>query len=407
MWIAAGMFYCSAAAAISPADYADRFKVDMNDNIPPMEELRKKYAPQPNYDRHFDYYWNIGNNFDKPFARTIRDYGMRDKRIKWQGEDELVSMIQNLPPKMYPYIGPYLHTLPGIPEKILNMPGIRETKNKFPEKIARRLENIENIEYLSPAFYYLLMPEIWGEETDNLEQPKTPPMPVPAPQTDMEYMKAVHLLVPPENFAPGANPEEPIESKLRTISPDASSPLTGKDIQAVVRSFEDIAEFGSDIYNLAKVYEAGSMLDLWENDNGKGTFVPNLKDLVHPCQRLVQKLKMQGMENEFAVLIAKEGFTLEEWGYTCDKVIKAYRVLTMSKPEVLTVMLYRRNIYEAPLSAFNEKVGPSIATTMQSMVEMYQAPIKDVLEAKKNKTLIQNGFEKVGYRLVGQPIFIK
>lgn len=407
LWGMAGLFYCGTALAVAPADYADRFKIDMDEPIPPLAELRKQYAPKPVYDRHFDYYWDIGTVFDRPFAETISSYGTRDRRLKWQGEDELVEMIETLPKNMYPYIGPYLHTLPGIPEKILNMPGIRETKNKFPEKIAKRLQHIENLEFLSPAFYYLLMPEIWGEESDNKERPKTPPMPIAAPRYDNEYMKAVNILAPAADFAPGAQPQEPLESQLRTISPDASSPLTSKDIRAVVRSFDDIADFGADLYNRAKIYEAGNLLDMWENDNGKGTIIPNLKDLVHPCRRLVQKLKMQGMEKEFAILVAKEGFTPEEWGYTCDKVVKAYRVLNMSQPEALTVMLYRRNIYETPLTAFSDKVRPGIAATMQSMVEMYQAPIKDVLEAKKNKQTIKAGFERIGYRLVGQPIFIK
>lgn len=398
---------CAEAAAIAPADFAERFNVDMNEKIPPLKELKQKYAPKPIYDRHFDYYWDIGTEFDRPFAQTIGSYGMRQKRLKWQGEDELVEMIQNLPEKMYPYIGPYLHTVPGIPEKILNMPGIRETKNQFPKRVAKHLQNIEGLEYLSPAFYYLLMPEVWGEDGEELDRPKTAPMPVPRPHTDTEYMKAVHQMLPLKDFGPGAVPEEPVSSRLRTISPDAGSPLTGKDIAAVVRSFDNLAEFSRDLYTKAKIYEAGNMLDLWENDNGKGAEVPNLKDLVHPCQRLVQKVKMQGLEKEFAVLVAKEGFTPEEWGYTCDKTIKAYRVLNMTQPEVLTVMLYRRNIYRAPLSAFSEKVAPKVAATMQSMVEMYKAPAGDVREAKKQKSAIKAAFERLGYRIAGQPIFIK
>lgn len=66
--------------------------------------------------------------------------------------------------------------------------------------------------------------------------------------------------------------------------------------------------------------------------------LPNLKDLVHPCQRLVQKIRMQGMEGEFAKIVAGEGFNPEEWAYTCDKTIKAYRVLRMSSPELLTLL---------------------------------------------------------------------
>ena len=123
------------ANAISPADYADRFKIDLEASLPKIEDLRIQFAPAPVYDRKYKYYWSIGDKFDKEFAQTIRKYGTREKRLKWQGEDEYYEMIKSMPPQMYEYIGPYLHTVPGIPEKVLNMPGIKETKNFLAESL--------------------------------------------------------------------------------------------------------------------------------------------------------------------------------------------------------------------------------------------------------------------------------
>ena len=40
------VFGGSDAEAVSPADYADRFKVDMNERIPPIEELRKNVCAE-------------------------------------------------------------------------------------------------------------------------------------------------------------------------------------------------------------------------------------------------------------------------------------------------------------------------------------------------------------------------
>jgi hypothetical protein len=306
---------------------------------------------------------------------------------------------------MYPYIGPYLHSLPGIPEKILNMPGIKETKNTFPERVAKKMADIENLEFLSPALYIALMPEVWGEN-DNIEK-AVPRVIQPVNRYDSTFMDKVLELVPPENFAPGTKVEAPLESRLRTISPDANSTLTTRDIGALIRSFGDIGEFSEDIYNKALVLEAGGLLDSWEDDMGNGAVLPMIKDLVHPCQRLVQKLKMQGLEKDFALLVAKEGFSVEEWAYTCDKSIKAYRVLRMTTPELLTLMLYKKNIYENQLAAYQDEIGPSIAITMQSMVEMYKAPIGDVLEVKKNQNELKAAFEKLKYRIAGQPIDVK
>ena len=394
------------AKAVSPADYADRFKVDMNADIPPIEELRKMFAPKPVYDRKFDYFWNISSLFDREFAQTVRSYGTRQTRLKWPGEDTMLEQIKNTPKEYYPYIGPYLHTIPGISEKVLNLPGIKETKNRFPGRVAEKFADIDNLEFMSPALYFVLMPEIWEESDLTREKVRFQTLPQ-VNRYDTSFMNRVTELVPPEDFAPGAKPEEPLASRLRTISPDASSPLTSKDIQAVARSLEALADYGADIHNQAKIIEAGSLLDAWENANGTGAILPNIKDLVHPCQRLVQKIKMQGMENEFSKIIAAEGFNMEEWAYTCDKTIKAYRVLRMSSAELMTLLLYKRNIYEKQLNLYSDKIAPSIAVTMQSIVEMYDAPVENVLEVKKNQKTVKNAFERIGYRIVFQPIYIK
>lgn len=396
----------ATAEAVSPADYADRFKVDMNERIPPIEELRKMFAPKPVYDRKFDYFWNIGTVFDKGFAKTIRQYGTRQTRLKWPGEDIMLEQLKNTPKEYYQYIGPYLHTIPGISEKILNYPGIKETKNQFPKRIAPQLADIENLEFMSPALYFALNPDLWEESNLSREQVKFRTLPQ-VNRYDTSFIDKVMETVPPEDYAPGTKPKEPLESRLRTISPDASSPLTGRDVQAVARSLEALADYGADLNNQAKIIEAGALLDAWENSQGRGTMLPNLKDLVHPCQRLVQKIKMQGMEGEFAKIVAGEGFNPEEWAYTCDKTIKAYRVLRMSSPELLTLLLYKRNIYENQLNLYSDKTAPNIAVTMQGIIEMYKAPVNDMMEVKKNQKALKKAFEKIGYRIVFQPVYIK
>lgn len=400
------VFGSAAAEAVTPADYAGRFEVDMKEDIPPLEELRKMFAPKPVYDRKFDYFWNIGKIFDKGFAQTIRSYGTRQTRLKWPGEETMLEQLKNTPKEYYPYIGPYLHTIPGISEKVLNLPGIKETKNRFPKRVAPQLADIENLEFMSPALYFVLMPELWKDNDVSREKMKFQRL----PQTnryDTKFIKKVMETVPPEDYAPGATPQEPLQSRLRTISPDATSPLTGKDVQAVVRSLEALADYGENINNKAKIIEAGALLDAWENSKGTGAILPNIKDLVNPCQRLVQKIRMQGMEHEFSAIIAGEGFNMEEWAYTCDKTIKAYRVLRMSTPELMTLLLYKRNVYQNQLNVYPEKIAPSVAVTMQSMVEMYKAPLNDVLEVKKNHQAVKDAFEKIRYRIVFQPIFLK
>ncbi len=400
-------FWCESANAIAPSDYAHLFKVDLDEELPPIEELRKQFYPKPVFDRKFRYYWAIGPIFDKEFAQTIKSYGTRTKRLKWEGEDELYEMISAMPKSYYEYIGPYLHTVPGIPEKILNMPGIKETKNKFPSRVAPKFQDIENLEMMSPAYYFLLMPELWANDGSPQEYVEVQVLPEPENKYEPEKFDNIAKIAKPEDFMPGAKDKTPIEKKLRTVKPEANSPLTTPDIIAVAATLKDLGDFDSDIFVQARIAETAFLLDSWEKAKGTGPGVPHLKDLVVPCARLVQKLRLAGLDREFKTVIAKHGFDEKEWAYTCDKTIKAYRLLNMTQDELLTLKLYRKNVLADALSGMNYKYGPLIATTMQGTIERFDAPIEDMLEVKKNSALIKKVLKDNKMRIVGQKIFMQ
>lgn len=149
--------------------------MDIGQKLPPYEEMLKKYvADNRIVNRGYDFHWDIGNIFDSVFRMTIDYYGQTEKRIKNVHEDDLTALLSTLPPEYYQYIGPYLHTVPNMPEKILNMPGIKETKNRFPKRIARELEGIEDLEFVSPYLYYVLMPESWPDYRRTMEKAPRP-----------------------------------------------------------------------------------------------------------------------------------------------------------------------------------------------------------------------------------------
>ncbi len=398
---------CARAQAIAPSDFAPKFKVDLDEELPPIVELREQFRPAPVYDRKYKYYWRIGNKFDKEFAQTIRRYGTRDRRLKWEGEDELYAMIKNMDPKMYPYIGPYLHTVPGIPEKILNMPGIKETKNKFPTRIAPQVADIENIEMLSPVFYFLLMPEAWSENADHEEIQVPQKLPEPINKYRLKLLDDIASIIRPEDFAPGAVVKGRVEKNLRTINPTEKSLLTSPDIEAFVGTLDELNEFGDNLMVELKLVEAGHLLEAWEKANDKGPGLAGIKDLVNPCARLVQKVRLAGLENEFKVIVSKQGFNEKEWAYTCEKTIKAYRVLNMTQMEARGVKLYKQNVFEDTLNSYEYKYGELIAATMQSVVEMYSAPLEDVLEVKKNYKAIEDSLRKSHQRIGAQTIYLK
>ncbi len=403
IWI----LWSGVAKAIAPSDFADNLKINLDETIPSLEELREQFRPAPVYDRKYTYYWQIGTKFDREFAQTIRRYGSRDKRLKWAGEDELYGMIKNMDPKMYQYIGPYLHTVPGIPEKILNMPGIKETKNKFPTRIAPQVADIEDLEMMSPIFYFLLMPEAWADNSKNEEIKVPKKLPEPINKYNSKLIDDIAKIVTPQDYAPGAVVKNPIEKELRTINITENSPLTTPDIKAFVDTIDELNRFGEDIGVQVKLVEATGLLEAWENAQGNGSGVPGLRDMVHPCARLVQKMRLAGLDSDFRGIIAKQGFDEKEWAYTCDKTIKAYRMLNMSQTEVKAVKLYRKNVFGDMLATYDYKYGALIATTMQAIIEMYTAPLDDMLEVKKNYKALEDSFKESSQRIVIQSIYLK
>ena len=155
----------------APLDWKDKLQTDLETPLPNLTELQTKYPIIDNHDNHYDYSWNLGTKFDSAFKEIIKSYGTSEKRLKPDHEENLLEMISMMPKETYPYIGPFMHTVPGMSEKILNLPGIKETKNQFPKQIAKRFQNIEGLEFLSPSLYYILMPEEITQNRKYIEKP--------------------------------------------------------------------------------------------------------------------------------------------------------------------------------------------------------------------------------------------
>ena len=135
-------------AAASMAEFQPLFdpEIEQKQGLPSQEDIEKLaleentlYAPR--YTSVFD----LGDTFDRDFYQVIATRGKTEKRLKWEDEDAILEMLNSLPREMYPYIGPMLFEIPNMSDKILNLPGIKETKNQFPQRIAEQLKDIEDI----------------------------------------------------------------------------------------------------------------------------------------------------------------------------------------------------------------------------------------------------------------------
>ncbi len=388
----------------SMADYEKYFQVDLDAPLPDYDTLFYEFKHEDSdYDPRYSSVWDfIGAVFDRGFHDMISSYGGSEKRAKPVEEDALLEMIEAMPKSMYEYIGPMLHETPGISEKILNYPGIKETKHKFPTRIAPQLQHIEGLEFLSPYLYYVLMPEMWPQ----LDKPvELPPMQSTFPKVsyDAKFYDALKVLVPPEPYQQDYKPDNKLSrSDLRTVDITPNSLLTAADVKAFVNTMDKVNEFGK--RHTKQLVHAGAMFDFYERKHDGGLPVNGLKDLVNPCQRLAQRVKIIGKEGEFLHEVVGEGFTLKDWAYTCDKVVKAYRVSYMSTMMLQAIRSYQRGFYDADISLLSPSRQAVQYSTMQSILEMYYAPLNDVVEVRKHRQEIRDKLNAFDYRLAHMPI---
>ena len=401
-------------AHASAWDFMKYFKVDMNIELPDIKEyLQKLSKPDALYDKGYISRYKMGNTFKKEFSQTIKFYGLSEGRIKSYYEDELLEILGWLPKETYQYIGPMLHEVPGMSEKILNLPGIKETKNKFPEKVADRFKTIDDIEYLSPGLYFLLMPEIWDDEPKvDLDQPL--PIRVKKPDVNIElpdYLKR-KIGVPvktAEKKKSSAKRMSSVEQNLgiRTIHPNLSSPLTSADTEAFIATIDEIVQWGEENYmeNYGKLIRADAILNMWEQENQTALKQNDLKDIVNPCQRLVLKTRFAELYESFAGIVAKQGFSPEEWAYTCDKTIKSFRVAEASLPLAYAIRFHRNGYFKKYIEKLPLKLQNDMYAIEAAIIRMYAVSHEDVEVARRYKDILRSKFNKIDGVMLTVPIF--
>ncbi|MBE6452849.1 MAG: hypothetical protein E7012_05115 [Alphaproteobacteria bacterium] len=393
------------AAGIS--DYKDTFRINLEEDIlPSITDL------EISLDKEHDYYepkyhsiWELQSEYDADFYAKATTYGINEKRLKWDEEDMLLQYLQSIPESMYQYIGPQLFEVPNMSEKILNMPGIKETKNKFPTRIAHQLKDIENLEFMSPAFYMLLMPEVWPDYNSQVEIPQMTPY-YPKVKYDADFYAAMKELVPPQDYMLGRGKRKLGKSDMRTIKPDANSLITAADIEAVARTLPLVEEWYQSEDHAFQLSKVSILLFNYEYIQTPDV-APAMRELVNPCARLVQKARILGIEQGLALKVAKEGFSLNEWAYTCDKSIKAYRLSGINISLMQAIRMYKQGLFDEESRKIAKQSQGSIFSTAQALISAYQSPISDVMEMRKKRKLFDDTLKQTDYRIGGITIRIE
>ena len=407
----AGILFFSLNVYAKTSDFDKYFKVDMYIELPDIKEYIKKIMDTSHlYDKKYRSRMDMGNRFNKEFSQTIKFYGLSEGRIKNNYEDELIEVLSWMPKETYQYIGPMLHQVPGMSEKILNLPGIKETKNKFPERVAENMKGIEDIEYLSPGLYFLLMPEIW-EEREEVELDEPEEIPVKKPRVEIELPDFMKEKIGLPITAP--KPKKASKTKkiatglnLRTVSPTLVSPLTTKDAEAFVATIDEIVDWGDrDNYRVySQIILSEHALDIWEQENGTALHQNSLKDVVNPCQRMVLKIRFAGLYDEFRGILARHGFTPEEWAYVGDKTIKAFRVAYSSSDVANAVKYHRRGYYDDYIERLPEKWKKEMYANGATIIKMYSAFKGDVEAVRPIRESINEKFVRNKGVILSSPI---
>ena len=119
---------------------------------------------------------------------------------------------------------------------------------------------------------------------------------------------------------------------------------------------------------------------------------------------MVQKIRIAGLEREFRLSIAEQGFDVKGWAYTCDKTIKAFRVSNISRATVATIKAYEKGLDDSYFDQMGDKKAAMQYQAMQSLVEMNRAPLDDVLEVRKNREELRQKLNSMKNRIIAVPV---
>lgn len=396
--------------AVSP-ETQHLYDVDMNEEIPLLWRVEKEYRQNiSDYNWKYDFSWNIPPIFDKDFSQDIKRFGNVEKRLENTDEEMLLQDLKRIPPAFYPYIGPVLHTIPGLSGKILDLPGIKETKNQFPKHIASKLADIPDIEFVSPELYIYLMPIIWGEGLNSREFPQnTQKRPHRAPvKIKKEFIENVLKRVPTADFASN-QPAKKEKNGIRHYTANAATPLSGADVKAFINTLDGLRQSPVLKENEIRFIALNSIFSYWDGKQGIDSNVTFLKGVVNPCQTIARKIKWLGLRNEFQQIIGKEAFGLDDWAYTCDKTLKAYRAVSQNNAYITTMNVLKKGYLYKMIDQYTYYTPQERQTQryfIEAVIQMFSSNSENMKAVRPFKNEIYQKLLQTGSVFLGTPIIV-
>lgn len=319
-----------------------------------------------------------------------------------QIEEDIFRLLKTLPPVAYQYIGPYLHSLPHMSERVLNMPGIKETKGKFPTRIAPQMQEYAKKygKYMSKYLYILLMPEAWGMiEREDANGSKSFVSEIVVKQRAFvpKTLLSKFDMLSPDDYRTGKALEKLHRPQTPSNKVDARSALTEGDVEASLASFESIdREFGNNRFD--DFHKAIRDMSLTDNNL--------MEELRNPMQTLASKIKRLPQADKFAAVVAKHGFTIDSWAITTDKILKARRVATLGTGDA-AALGYWRGLKALPpeFQMMTPRDRKITLDSLQLYLDLYSSTEENVLAVKNYGDNIRKVFSKRDMTVLETPVF--
>jgi len=392
--------------------YSALYEVDIDEEIPMVWRLKQEREKAVSrYYWGYDFNWRIPTVFKTDFRQNIKNFGTIEKRLNNPDEESLLRDLKRLPPSVYPYFGPVLHTIRGLSGKILDLPGIKGTKHKFPERIAGVMQDIPDIEFLSPELYIYLSPQLWGEDLQALEFPQIAADQKPEDFPDMrinpEFIRKIKAAVKASDYGAGKKGPPP-QPGFRHFNPDKNTPLSAVDVAAFIATFDALEEFRRRNDNELRLFMVSPLINYWDEKNGTPKEIAFLRQAVNPCQTIIRKVRWSGLQEEFQQAIGAQGFGLNDWAYTCEKTIKAFRVHNMPQAFVSTLQLLRSGYYYPILDKYaaDATEKQQIRYFLEAFGHMYETNLENIKAIKPHNRELRQKLFRLDMHFAGTPIIL-
>lgn len=393
-----------AAPESSPAEHSGRFTSlfdSLQKNLRDRERERKREVKAVSRE---DVYSAIEEMIQKAYPGGVQQMLAVNEQI----EDDMYDLIVSMPPYTYQYFAPFLHTLPYMPERIMNIPGIKELKGKFPTRIAPQMKEYAE-KYgkdMSPHLYVYLMPEAWPSQEREKETFKGYNKIITIDEdTKPEDLFIInrasvlneHEMPSPERYRSGAFEQRVVRPQTPADQVTETSALTEGDIEAVLSSIDAVKQaFGENRLDGFHSQIRGMSIS---DDNLMG-------ELLNPMQTLVDKIKRLPESAKFAETVGRYGFTPDTWALTTDKIIKAARVARMSPGTALTLRTWRG--LKTPPASFDILSPRNRQTAWDSIqlyLGLYSTTKENLLAVRNYRDNIRDAFAAQDMTFMEAPVF--